>query len=127
MDEELKAAILAMLKDQQDAKQADAKKAADEAQAAQMAQFVTTDALKGLLEEFATKMTDALQAKIDAALPVRSEGAGRAGEDTDAQKAADPVDAVKALIQKPVDQLTEDDKNRKAEMFRAVVGRGLRA
>ena len=126
MDEELKQAILAMLQSQKDAQEAEARKAADEAQAAQMANFVTVDSLKGLLEEFASKMSTDLQAKIDAAVPVRAEGAGRAGEEAEAQKAHDPVEVIKGLVNTPPDKLTPDQKRMKAEMFTHELGKGLK-
>lgn len=126
MDEELKNAILAMLQSQKDAQEADAKKAADEARKAEMAQFVTTDALKGLFEEFATKLDEKIQAAVEAAVPARSEGAGRVAEGTDAQKANDPVEVVKALVSTPVDKLTDAQKQMKAEMFVRELGKGLK-
>lgn len=125
MDEKLMQAISQYFEMQVAKEQAEAQKAAAE----KAPKYVTLDDLKNALGEFATQQTEAMKALVTEAIensaPVRPEGAGRAGEPGEAQKAAD-VDPVTALGKKPLDQLTAEDKEMKARLIAHVAVKGMK-
>lgn len=93
----------------------EAQKAAEKAP-----EYVTADALKDLFTSFSAEVSKAIASAVEAAQPVRAEGAGRAA--VEAQKAAD-VNPIAALASKPVADLTREDKELKAAIVRYVAAK----
>lgn len=100
--------------------------ATKKAEAEKQAQFVTMDALRSLFDEHMEKVQKAVEEQVEKAMPVRSEGAGRVGQE---QPASDPLNEnpVLYLANKAArgEELTDDEKALKAAITTKIIGEGL--
>lgn len=121
MDEKLMEAITRYFEMQVAKEQAaDAQKAAEPTP-----QYVTVSDLKEVFASFSGEVSKAIAEAVEAAMPVRAEGAGRAGDPAEAQKGAD-VNPIEALAKTPVDQLTPEQKDLKADIIRTIAVKGMK-
>lgn len=105
-----------------EAREAEAQKAAAEEKAPK---YVTADDLKSAMAEMVESVKAMVKEAVEDSQPIRAEGAGRAGEPGEAQKAAE-VNPLDALAKKPVDQLTAADKALKADVIRTLAVKGMK-
>lgn len=113
-------ALLARELAKEEAAEAEAKKAAEEAK------FVTVDALKSLLAELKGELEASLTAQVEKAMPVRSEGAGRVGQEAPAKDARDENPVAYLAEKAAKGEMTDEDKELAARITIAVIGDGMK-